>query len=124
VNEWLGEDAVHWRDRPVAERKVLINAMEEGYVCELLPESCVITQHGREQDFPPLTLEVARETFGRLAADGLVGTYVLNRDGELLDDTAIASVADDEVWTRPASGGLCLFLTEAGAGAVGLERNP
>ncbi|MBM7520363.1 hypothetical protein [Nocardioides nitrophenolicus] len=98
--------------------------MEEGYVCDLLPESYVITQYGRERDFPPLTLEDAREVFGRLAADGLVGTYVLNQDGELLGDAAIPSVADDEVWTRPASGGLCLYLTEAGVAAVGLERKP
>jgi hypothetical protein len=111
-----------WRERDVAERKVLINAMEEGYVCELLPPSFIITASGgREQDFPSLPLAAARTALERLAVEGLVGTYILNRDGEFVGVEAVASVADDGIWTAPASGGLCLFLTEAGARAVGIR---
>ncbi|MFF2390372.1 hypothetical protein [Agromyces sp. NPDC058104] len=110
-----------WLERSIADRKILITAMEEGYVAELLPESFVITSTSRQRDFPTLDLPTARDALQRLIERGLVGTYMLNSEDEYLGDAAIASVRSVAVWTDPGSGGLCLFLTELGEQAVGIE---
>jgi len=39
----MGEESQTWLQREIADQKVPINAMEEGYVCELLPHSMMIT---------------------------------------------------------------------------------
>lgn len=116
----MGDNERRWLDRDVAERKALIIAMEEGYVSELLPASFMITPEARQQDFPALDLSKAREALRRLIEARLVGTYLLNSNNEYLGDAAISSLHDDTVWTAPASGGLCLFLTAAGERAVGI----
>lgn len=120
----MGTPQQAWAERGVAERKVLVNALEEGYVCELLPASYLITDHGKEQDFPALPVQEARAVLDRLIIDGLVGLYLLDDPaGELLGQAALARTADPATWTIPASGGLCLFLTPAGAQAVGIEQD-
>lgn len=116
----MGRDEQEWLARSVADRKILIIAMEEGHVRELLPASFLITEAGRQQDFPALDLSTARDALRRLFDSGLVGTYLLNSDDEYLGDAAISSIQSDTVWTAPASGGLCLFLTAAGERAVGI----
>lgn len=102
------------------DRKVLIIAMEEGSVAELLPASFVVTESGRRQDFPALDLPTARSALTRLLAQGLVGTYVLDSDDEYVGDAAISSVQSDQVWTTPGSDELCLFLTSTGEHVVGI----
>lgn len=110
-----------WLARDTAERKILVLAMENGYVAETLPESFVITAQGREQDFPTLGLEEARSTFARLATDGLVGVYRLNEaDSELRGIAAADCLQADDAWLTPGSHGLCLFLTPLGERAVGI----
>jgi len=109
-----------WLERSVADRKILVLAMEQGYVCEVLPASFIITGTGRHQDFPDLDRTTAREALRQLIERGLVGTYMLNSDDEHLGDAAIESVQRDAVWTSPGSGGLCLFLTKSGEQAVGI----
>lgn len=106
--------------RSTVDRKILVIAMEEGYIGELLPASFVITDAGRRQDFPALDLPTARDALRRLLERGLVGTYVLNSDDEYLGDAAISSVQNDAVWTTPGSEGLCVFLTTTGEQAVGI----
>ena len=109
-----------WLARSVIDRKILIIAMEEGYVGELLPASFMITEAGRRQDFPAFDLPTARDALRRLLERGLVGTYVLNSDDEYLGDAAMSSIESDAVWTTPASDGLCLFMTATGERAVGI----
>ena len=119
-----GGERATWLARDIADRKVLINAMEEGFVAELLLESFVIKATGREQDFPALELDVARSTFGRLALEGLVGVYRLDEpDSDFAGKAAVERVAADDVWLTPASFGLCLFLTPDGERAVGIARS-
>lgn len=116
----MGRDEQQWLARSVADRKILIIAIEEGHISEVLPESFVINKAGRQQDFPALDLATARHALRRLFESGLVGTYLLNSDDEYLGDAASSSVQGDTVWTTPASGGLCIFLTAAGEQAVGI----
>jgi hypothetical protein len=75
--------------------------MEEGCVCELLPESVIITQDGPQQDFPALSPNVAGQALERLITAGLVGTYRLNTQGEFVGDAALWT-ADEAIWTAPA----------------------
>jgi len=113
-----------WNLRDVAERKVLVNAMEEGQIWELIPESYVITERGRQQDYPSLSLEDARTLLERFAREGLIGIYRLGEEAEFLEEAAVSLVANDEIWTMQGNGGLCMFLTEAGEREVGLTEPP
>ncbi|MFD5864766.1 hypothetical protein ACFWGP_07440 [Agromyces sp. NPDC127015] len=113
-----------WLARSVADRKVLLTAMEEGFVAELLYEFFVITEAGRQQAFPALDLLTARAALRRMIELGLVGTYLLNSDNEYLGIAAVASVERDAVWTTPGSEGLCLYLTATGEDAVGIREVP
>ena len=118
--ETVAKGEEEWSARSVIDRKILIIAMEEGYLGELLPESFTITKSGRRQDFPAFDLPTARAALRRVLEYGLVGTYVLNSDDVFLGPSAIASIESDTVWIAPASDRLCLFLTAAGERAVGI----
>ncbi len=110
-----------WNLRDVAERKVLVNAMEEGQIWELVPESYVITDQGREQDYPRLTLRDARTLLVRFVRDGFIGIYRLGEDADFLGEAAVSLLSDDEIWTMQGNGGLCMFLTNAGEREMGLS---
>ncbi|MBL0888628.1 hypothetical protein [Myceligenerans indicum] len=117
----MADTSTDWHDRDIAERKVLINACEEAYVSEILPESYVLTAHGRTQDYPALSVNEAVAVIGRVISDGAVGFYHEdNVEAEILGDAALCVIATETIW-NPGSGGVHLFLTETGEAVAGLK---
>lgn len=117
----MADTSTDWQDRDIAERKVLVNAGEEAYVSEILPESYVLSAHGRTQDYPALSVNEAAAVLGRVISDGLAGLYHEDDvEAEILGDAALRIIATETIWNL-GSGGVHLFLTETGASAAGLS---